>query len=194
MKTKLCTKCHKSRGIVLFVKDSTKPDGYYSSCKDCYRTRIGAKKRMVREKIRRNGEVLRWCGRCKQYKQKIQFYPNRAYKDGIHVQCKRCSIKDASTEAALIGQRGRGQRERMEALMAYSGKVPKCACCGEKENKFLSIDHINGGGSKHRKSIGHGHFFRWLKVNNFPKGFQVLCHNCNLAKGFYGKCPHNATL
>ena len=30
----------------------------------------------------------------------------------------------------------------------------------------------------------------WMIKNNFPKGFQVLCHNCNLAKGFYGKCPH----
>jgi len=31
----------------------------------------------------------------------------------------------------------------------------------------------------------------WLKRNYFPTGFQLLCHNCNLAKGFYGKCPHD---
>ena len=31
----------------------------------------------------------------------------------------------------------------------------------------------------------------WKKIkNNFPKGFQILCHNCNIAKGHYGKCPH----
>ena len=23
----------------------------------------------------------------------------------------------------------------------------------------------------------------WIIKNNFPKGFQVLCHNCNYAKG-----------
>lgn len=189
MKTKLCTKCHKSRGIVFFVKDSCKPDGYYSSCKDCYRARIGAKKRNAREKTRRNGEVLRWCGRCKQYKPKEQFYPNRAYKDGVHVQCKTCSLKDAASEASLVGQRGRGQRDRMQALIAYSGRNPKCACCGESENKFLCIDHLNGDGSKHRKEVKNK-VMRWLKKNNYPVGFQVLCHNCNLAKGFYGQCPH----
>ena len=30
----------------------------------------------------------------------------------------------------------------------------------------------------------------WIKKNNFPKGFQILCHNCNQTKGYYGKCPH----
>ena len=31
---------------------------------------------------------------------------------------------------------------------------------------------------------------QWIKKNNFPKGFQILCHNCNVAKGIYGECPH----
>jgi hypothetical protein len=30
------------------------------------------------------------------------------------------------------------------------------------------------------------------EYNEFPDGFQVLCHNCNLAKGYYGECPHNS--
>ena len=32
----------------------------------------------------------------------------------------------------------------------------------------------------------------WIVKNNFPKGFQILCHNCNLAKGYSknNKCPH----
>jgi len=29
----------------------------------------------------------------------------------------------------------------------------------------------------------------WLRKYNYPKGFQVLCHNCNMAKRF-GVCPH----
>ena len=31
---------------------------------------------------------------------------------------------------------------------------------------------------------------RWLKNNNYPKGFQILCWNCNFAKGVLGQCPH----
>jgi len=66
----------------------------------------------------------------------------------------------------------------------------QCACCGEKELKFLSIDHIDGNGTRHRKEI-HGKINAWLVKNNFPKGFQTLCFNCNW--GRYrnnGICPH----
>jgi hypothetical protein len=35
----------------------------------------------------------------------------------------------------------------------------------------LSIDHIKGGGSQHRKKIGSGcSFYYWLKRNRFPPG------------------------
>ncbi len=31
----------------------------------------------------------------------------------------------------------------------------------------------------------------WLKANNFPPGFQTLCHNCNIGKHRNkGICPH----
>ena len=82
------------------------------------------------------------------------------------------------------------ERLRLEVLRAYGGKVPVCKCCGESEIKFLAIDHIDGSGASHRRELGSQNICRWLKKNNFPSGFQVLCHNCNLAKGFYGVCPH----
>lgn len=64
---------------------------------------------------------------------------------------------------------------------------------------FLSIDHIDGGGTKHRKEIGikngkGGNMSFWIIKNKFPTGFQVLCHNCNMAKGFYGQCPHRNSI
>jgi hypothetical protein len=76
---------------------------------------------------------------------------------------------------------------RKQVLIIYGGK---CACCGEKDTMFLTIDHINGGGSKHRKIGGATNISKWLLRNNFPDGFQVLCYNCNCAKGIYGECPH----
>ena len=84
------------------------------------------------------------------------------------------------------------RRKRITVLEFYGGKPPKCKCCGEKEISFLSIDHVNGGGNKHRKESGVGCvIYPWLIRNNFPKGFQILCYNCNMSKGFYGKCPHD---
>ena len=35
MKRKKCSKCQVEKEIVNFRKDKTKPDGYYSSCKEC---------------------------------------------------------------------------------------------------------------------------------------------------------------
>ena len=38
-------------------------------------------------------------------------------------------------------------------MAIYSEGQPKCACCGEKELSFLTIDHINGKGNIHRKEM-----------------------------------------
>lgn len=81
------------------------------------------------------------------------------------------------------------REQRLMALEHYGGSPPSCRCCGETIIEFLSFDHINGGGSKHRKS-GIGNMSYWLVKNNFPIGFQILCHNCNQAKAYYGQCPH----
>jgi len=85
-------------------------------------------------------------------------------------------------------QRNRNRKIREEVIDYYGGK---CKCCGENRREFLSIDHIGGGGTKHRKEIGQQNIYQWLKKNNYPKVFRVLCHNCNMSIGFYGYCPHN---
>ena len=78
---------------------------------------------------------------------------------------------------------------RLDVLQAYGNK---CACCGENGYEFLAIDHINGGGAKQRKELGgQNPFYLWLRRNNYPSGFRILCHNCNQALGAYGYCPHN---
>lgn len=85
-----------------------------------------------------------------------------------------------------LKQRELWMKDRIKCLTKYGGV---CACCKEGRYEFLAIDHINGGGNKHRKEIG-GKLVRWLKKNNYPEGFRVLCHNCNHSRGMYGYCPH----
>lgn len=72
-----------------------------------------------------------------------------------------------------------------------------CACCGAKQVEFLTIDHIHGGGAKHRRSLGGGSLsggasklYSWLRRNGFPEGYRVLCQNCNFSRGVFGYCPH----
>jgi hypothetical protein len=105
----------------------------------------------------------------------------------------------------VIAERKRGrewwQKLRHEVIMAYGGY--NCACCGETEPLFLSIDHVFNDGAKHRREIavtskGNGkgassRTLQWLKQNGFPAGFQVLCMNCNMGKQRNGGiCPHKA--
>lgn len=75
----------------------------------------------------------------------------------------------------------RRDKNREAVLQHYGGK---CVECGETDPLCLAVDHIEGGGNTHRKKIGKygSGFFKWLVDNNFPEGFQVLCHNCNMKK------------
>jgi hypothetical protein len=69
----------------------------------------------------------------------------------------------------------------------------ECVCCGERELEFLSIDHINGGGNEHRKSVGTiGVFAHAVKVGPDAGIYRTLCFNCNFARGHSknGRCPH----
>lgn len=85
---------------------------------------------------------------------------------------------------------------RAEVFAAYGGN--RCACCGETEPMFLTIDHVENDGAKMRRegvhSRGGTQFYQWLRKNGFPPGFQVLCMNCNLGKHRNGGiCPHQSS-
>jgi hypothetical protein len=82
-------------------------------------------------------------------------------------------------------------RLRKALIDFYGGK---CACCGETEYKFLALDHVNNDGAEERRKPGLGSTEavgrKILKGILVKENYQLLCHNCNLAKGFYGACPH----
>ena len=155
------------------------------------------------------------CSTCKESQEKSEFYPHKRSKDRLFYECKKCcktrhhegwqkaywadperyrkrsqdwikanpdKYRDGYIKAGKLYR----DKTRDEALERYGGK---CMCCGEKQKEFLCFDHINGGGGKHRKEVG-SKIVVWLKKNNYPDTFQVLCHNCNMSKGFYGYCPH----
>lgn len=93
--------------------------------------------------------------------------------------------------------KSRREQHHQNKLMVFEYYGNTCKCCGESNHEFLTIDHINGGGIKHRKEIGNSKnstsstaFYTWLIKNNYPKEFQILCFNCNCAKSNHECCPH----
>lgn len=140
----------------------------------------------------------KFCKTCSTTKPICEFYAKGGARAGVHHLCKLCMKAyyhrrwvDSST----------GDRERSyaryrkwfhdikKAIFLHYGAV--CVCCGETRTEFLTVDHVNGGGTKHRKDLGGGtKFFQWLKDNNFPEGYRILCMNCNFSLGRFGYCPH----
>ncbi len=88
-------------------------------------------------------------------------------------------------------QREYDLENKRKVIEAYGSM---CTCCGETILEFLTIDHTHNDGAEDRKKNGKktgGKLYRWLIQNNFPKDkYQLLCFNCNCAKGFFGYCPH----
>ena len=75
----------------------------------------------------------------------------------------------------------------------HYGGICQCPGCSEDRIEFLTIDHIDGGGNKHRKEAGINsgtQLYQWLKNHDWPEGYRVLCYNCNNSYGHFGYCPH----
>jgi hypothetical protein len=104
---------------------------------------------------------------------------------GLQSRCKACT-----REASL----GRLHAIRSEVLAVYSDGRVSCECCGERDERFLALDHIEGIGPRQPGvRTGGNVFYVWLKKQGFPSGLRVLCHNCNCAMGRDRACPHTAS-
>lgn len=160
---KHCSRCNSDKPLTEFRKDATRKDGKYPYCAVCL-------KEIGRDYRRRNpgqntARFLAW------------------------------KQRNPEKSAALVRESSRKYRAKLknQIMAAYGGSSPCCACCGETHREFLAVDHIHGGGNKHRREIGTlgWDFYKWLVDHKFPEGFQLLCHNCNFAKS-HGACvcPH----
>lgn len=108
--------------------------------------------------------------------------------------CELCRVKKNAKTKQIE------QNKKRTVLEHYGGQ---CMCCGKRDFRILTIDHIDGKGAEHRRKIspskttngGGGKVtYRWLIKNNFPPGFQTLCYDCQALKGTGLECPHQAEM
>lgn len=105
-------------------------------------------------------------------------------------------FKPGQSEEVRAKDRVRKKIERNKVrntIFEHYGR--KCNCCGENGSSFLTMDHVNNDGNKHKNSSGK----RWTGVflyrkiinSGFPDTYQVLCMNCNWSKHKNGGiCEH----
>lgn len=164
--TKKCTKCCETKNISEFPVWRGKT---ISRCKECIKGY--SKKWHTENRGKVNANVRRW-------------RKENPEKDKADRQKYRDNHRKERQEKGIALKK----RQRITVIEAYGGK---CSCCGESRYEFLAVDHINNDGNIMRKGVHPKSPYGWLIRNNFPKeNFQILCHNCNCAKGFYGYCPH----
>ncbi len=166
----LCFNCNLARGA-------------YGSCPHKGPLGLAADRIVVRLESDESG-ARRSCTQCRQELPKSAFYPSKLGREGLQSRCRTCT-RDASIKRLRMA--------RHAALNHYSGGSPVCECCGQREEKFLALDHINGQGPRYPGSRRGGNtFYDWLKKQGFPPGLRVLCHNCNCGIGRSRTCPHSA--
>jgi hypothetical protein len=85
----------------------------------------------------------------------------------------------------------RGLKEQV--VKGYGGKC-QCPGCNEWRFEFLTVDHPDDNGAEQRRKLGSkeigASLYQRLIREQYPSEYQLLCFNCNCAKGFYGQCPH----
>ena len=141
---------------------------------------------------------MRKCKVCKKTKALKQFAKNE---DFFLWTCRVCyrkaqSKRFADYHAANTARINEAQRRRYVAakrkVFEHYGNC--CACCGENEPLFLTVDHVDNDGWSQRRGHGkssHNNIYAWLVKECFPLKFQILCSNCNHGKHRNGGvCPH----
>lgn len=142
----------------------------------------------------------RRCAHCHLTLDATKFNVRRVSPSGLDCYCRECSrirqkISYQKHRKEYIAKVSAHRliwyaRLRQELLDAYGRR---CACCGESEPAFLTLDHINGGGKKDRAQIPDGQrgLYRKLKKLGWPTDrFRLLCMNCNFATRRGTPCPH----
>jgi hypothetical protein len=161
---------------------------------DLTRPEVKAKRAYIKEYMKKYTQTPEYKAKRKEYSQKPE----------VKARALAHSQKPESRSTALK----RMINNRLQVLQHYSKEysktdIPCCRCCGLNSHiDFLDIDHIRGRKEMDSEPefIEMGYSSKmsshvllvWIIKNNFPKGFQVLCKNCNMTKGMprnNNECP-----
>lgn len=177
---KTCTGCNQAKTLSEYHRRNNSKVGYYPRCKDCERERHKDNNRKLNFSV---SVIEKLCPKCRVVEPASEFSRHKGFTTGLASHCHGC-VRDASRIWL--------QRLKFKTFQAYSNR---CACCGERQPEFLSIDHIGGGGKQHRATLSPGSSSLYLDLQRRghpQEGFRLLCHNCNQSLGVHGYCPHQS--
>ncbi len=197
---KECTGCRLILPLTSFRKRGGGKEGFRSRCSKClvrdsqayYRLNVDKVKAQGRERRqRKHDEILTYHRKWRERNLEQDREARRAWVEANRDEynAKQRAWSERNRDHVRRYYRDYMANLRDEGIAAYGGV---CACCGEADSRFLTIDHILGYAQTPVKAPRFGKLlWGWLKKNGWPRDyFQVLCFNCNCAKGIYSACPH----
>lgn len=178
-----CTICKLVKPLSDFTKDKSKPSGYHPWCRVCRKAvydKDGHGREIHKRSYWKHPEKYRAAQKLYRlnHPEKTKEYRHKSY------------FKHLARNHEM--RANRRKKYTADALAAYGGNPPRCACCGETNPLFLTLDHIDGCTQSERKVERSGWMLCMrLEKLGYPSGYQVLCFNCNLGRERNGGiCPH----
>ena len=116
------------------------------------------------------------------HREEIRASGRKSYKKHREERIEKIRIYEQSHKSELKMMK---RAIKLDVLTHYGGGICACVTCGFDDLRALTIDHINGHGNAHRRSLGScgGYaFYLWLRRNQYPDGYQTLCSNCQKIK------------
>ena len=103
---------------------------------------------------------------------------------------KRCEVCSESANKRAKESKAHLRNADRYRKVVFDHYGRKCVCCGERETKFLTIDHINGRQEGDRS--GRYDKIASLILKGRPRmDLRTLCMNCNAGRFRNGgTCPH----
>lgn len=173
--TKYCSRCDTVKLHSEFYVRNKSRDGLCVWCKPCQ-----AKEQAKRQKNNAEKGLCR-CGKLRR--------EGRKGCDSCLDSAVRSCRRDAHEHRAR--SKAANYKNKIAAFVAYGNK---CSCCPEDLTEFLEIDHVGGWGKYHKNAggsrISGGQLYLWLKAEDYPGGFRLLCGSCHTAISYQGYCPH----
>lgn len=104
-------------------------------------------------------------------------------------KCKTCANTISNIHNKKISTKLKNAKRRLSRkIKLFEILGNKCECCEITHINLLSVDHILGNGSSHRKELNISagqQFYSWLMDNLHTKDqYRLLCFNCNSNKEF----------
>ena len=191
-------------------REKISKDKYKKSAKGSAKT----KEYSAREYVKENQRIYKASDKGKETTKKYNEGKGKETRKRYNATPERKAAQKAHSANPVNKKKAKNKRSnnRLEVLQVLSKRlsnsdIPCCNCCGLNSHlEFLDIDHIQGrkqmDSIKELTDLGYSSklnnisILKWIKDNNYlsdlqTEYFQILCKNCNQAKGNSkdNKCP-----